>query len=56
VLDRHHWEVTGITIDVQPTIKHPHSTSLGVLKRLDLRYMRPKYIMARIGRSINGNL
>ena len=47
--DKNHWDVIGATIDIQPTSSAPSSTSLSALKTLDLTFMRPKYILVRIG-------
>jgi lipopolysaccharide biosynthesis glycosyltransferase len=44
-----HWDVIGITIDYQPSEQRPWSSSLGVLRNLDLVFMRPKFIVVRVG-------
>ena len=35
-----HWDVVGITIDHQPDMYAPHSSSLAILKNLDLEFLR----------------
>jgi lipopolysaccharide biosynthesis glycosyltransferase len=44
-----HWEVIGITIDYQPTAQKPWSSSLGVLRNMDLVFLRPKFVVVKIG-------
>jgi len=44
-----HWDVIGITIDYQPTSNFPKMSSLGVLKYLDLNFLRPKFVLIRVG-------
>jgi len=44
-----HWDVIGIIIDYQPTSAFPKMSSLGALKYLDLTFLRPKFILVRIG-------
>eukprot|EP00596_Hydrurales_sp_CCMP1899_P001380 CAMPEP_0119046694 /NCGR_PEP_ID=MMETSP1177-20130426/48300_1 /TAXON_ID=2985 /ORGANISM="Ochromonas sp, Strain CCMP1899" /LENGTH=105 /DNA_ID=CAMNT_0007020205 /DNA_START=166 /DNA_END=479 /DNA_ORIENTATION=- len=44
-----HWDVIGITIDHQPSLLNPNTSSLSILKGLDLVFMRPKFILIRLG-------
>lgn len=44
-----HWDAIGIVIDYQPTPQFPKSSSLGALKYIDFTFLRPKFIVVRIG-------
>jgi hypothetical protein len=43
----------GLSIDYQPSIYRPFGSSLGVLRNLDLIFMRPKYILVRLGSPVH---
>ena len=44
-----HWDVMAIAVDVLPTPGRELASTLGALKSLQLEFMRPKFIVARIG-------
>jgi lipopolysaccharide biosynthesis glycosyltransferase len=43
-----HWDVMAISVDVLPSETRLHSSSLGALLSLQLEFMRPKLILARL--------
>jgi hypothetical protein len=45
------WDIIGLTIDYPPTVDHPFSSSIGVLRKIDFVSVRPKFIMIRIASS-----
>ena len=44
-----HWDVAAIAIDVLPSPGRERASSLGALLSLELEFMRPKFIIARLG-------
>jgi lipopolysaccharide biosynthesis glycosyltransferase len=44
-----HWDVVAIAIDVLPSPGRELASSLGTLRSLQLEFMRPKFILVRLG-------
>jgi hypothetical protein len=44
-----HWDAIGVVIDLQPTPTRPFRSSLGVLRNLDFVFMRPKFVLIKLG-------
>lgn len=45
-----HWDVMAVGIDVLPSFGRERASSLGALKSLELEFLRPKFIIVRLGR------